>query len=197
MKQISPTWKCGAREDGDSQVSGAKVCGGTPSPRRGHLGGAASHGGDVSAACWRARGVKMTGWFRRGTALCAPSRQRARSRRGVAPPLDKLHGRVCEGRPVVEMAPSFILDTVVNGRASGATPRCQRACMRSPHRTCEAFLQRSPKQLTRRSLRRGSRSNDVGASDGDEARAEGASNGDVSAACWRARGAGRDRRRCA
>jgi hypothetical protein len=33
-----------------------------------------------------------------------------------------LHGRVCEGGPVVEMAPPLILDPVVNGRARGTAP---------------------------------------------------------------------------
>ena len=55
-------------------------------------------------------------------------------RRGVAHKRDRLHGRVCEGTPVVEMAPPSMLDPVVHGRASGATPWRPRACSRSSRR---------------------------------------------------------------
>jgi hypothetical protein len=49
-------------------------------------------------------------------------RQRARQRCGLGLERDKLHGRVVDRRRVVEMAPPSMLDSVVNGRASGPRP---------------------------------------------------------------------------
>ena len=55
-----------------------------------------------------------------------------RSAAGWVRARDRLHGRVVDRRPVVEMAPPYMLDTVVNGRAPDPAPRRQRACPRSP-----------------------------------------------------------------
>jgi hypothetical protein len=55
-----------------------------------------------------------------------------RSGAGWVTPRDKLHGRVVDRRPVVEMAPPYMLDAVVNGRAADPAPRRQRACSCSP-----------------------------------------------------------------
>jgi len=42
-----------------------------------------------------------------------------------------LHGRVVDRRPVVEMAPAYMLASVVNGRAPDPAPGRERACPRS------------------------------------------------------------------
>jgi len=54
-----------------------------------------------------------------------------RSDAGWVTARDKLHGRVVDRRRVVEMSPPYILDSVVNGRATDPDPRRQRACSRS------------------------------------------------------------------
>jgi hypothetical protein len=46
-----------------------------------------------------------------------------RSDAGWVTARDKLHGRVVDRQPVVEMAPPSVLDSVVNGRAPDPDPR--------------------------------------------------------------------------
>ena len=46
-----------------------------------------------------------------------------RSAAGWVTARDRLHGRVVDRRPIVEMAPPHSLDTVVNGRATDPDPR--------------------------------------------------------------------------
>jgi hypothetical protein len=79
-------------------------------------------------AGWR-RGSGARRWRRsRGRALANAQRSDA----GWVTARDRLHGRVVDRRPVVEMAPPYILDSAVNGRATDPDPRRQRACPRSP-----------------------------------------------------------------
>jgi hypothetical protein len=80
-------------------------------------------------------------------------RQRARQRRGLGLERDKLHGRVVDRRRVVEMAPPSMLDSVVNGRASGPGPA-------APARVSAFF----PKRVGRRWLDQPRRSICVAAS---------------------------------
>jgi len=68
-----------------------------------------------------------------------------RSDAGWATARDRFPCRVVERRPVVEMAPPSMLDSVVNGRAADPSPRCQRACPRSRR-------PRSPQHSQRRTL---------------------------------------------
>jgi len=72
--------------------------------------------------------VNLTGW---STNSSREDGNAQRSAAGWVTARDRLHGRVVDRRWVVEMAPPYILDSVVNGRATDPDPRRQRACSRS------------------------------------------------------------------